>query len=233
MKKVNKVDEKITYMSYIKGIGAFLLFFIIPNIPGIVLGSMGVKVSNDIAMLIDTGMSISLAVILILIFKKSLIREFKTFKSKLGENIDFGFKCWFVGMLVMTASNLIINMFSEAGVSSNENAIQSMITLYPIIMLVQAGILAPIVEELVFRKGFRSMIKNDLIFVLASGLIFGYLHVFTFTSLIEFLYIIPYSALGVAFAYSYVKTKSVFTPMLLHFIHNFVLTSISIIGALL
>ncbi len=227
------MKKEKSYIKYIKGISCLLLFFIIPNIPYLFMSAFGIKIDYGTAMLIDSLFSIVLALVVILIYRKSLLKEFKIFKSDLSENIDIGFKCWFIGLLIMIGTNLIINMFSAEGIASNESAIQEMITVYPWLMLLQAGILAPINEELIFRKTFKDMIKNKWVFILASGFIFGGLHVINSSSLIEFLYIIPYSSLGLAFAYAYYKTNSVFTPMLMHFIHNFILTSISIIGVIL
>ena len=48
------------------------------------------------------------------------------------------------------------------------------------------------------------------------------------TSLVDYLYIIPYGALGGAFALAYYETKTVFTSMSFHMIHNIILVLMSI-----
>ena len=48
----------------------------------------------------------------------------------------------------------------------------------------------------------------------------------------DFLYIIPYGALGAAFAYINVKTDNVYSSILVHFVHNSILTIFSIISLL-
>ena len=105
-----------------------------------------------------------------------------------------------------------------------------MITTLPILMLINAGIIAPIIEELTFRKAFKNVFQNKWVFILSSGLIFGGLHVITsFSTPLELLYIIPYSSLGISFAYMYYKTNTIYTSISMHIIHNTVLTLLSIL----
>jgi membrane protease YdiL (CAAX protease family) len=93
------------------------------------------------------------------------------------------------------------------------------------------GIIAPIIEELTFRKAFRDIFKNDLAFILTSGLVFGALHVvLSFNSLWDLLYIIPYSSLGIAFAITYSKTNNIYSTIFMHIFHNTVLTILSVIA---
>ena len=155
--------------------------------------------------------------------------EWKVFKSKLSDNLDIGIKYWLIGLFFMMSTNILINLIWKSGAATNEQAVQKMITSLPFVMLLSAGILAPLNEEILFRKCFRDTFKNDIIFVLASGIFFGFLHVSTATTLSQFIYIVPYSCLGISFAVMYVKTKSVFTSMTMHMAHNSILTLLSIL----
>ena len=97
--------------------------------------------------------------------------------------------------------------------------------------IIAVGILAPIIEELTFRKAFREVFTNKTLFVLASGLIFGGLHVIlSLNSLWDLFYIIPYSSLGIAFGYMYQKTDNIYTSIIMHIFHNTALTTLSLIG---
>ena len=69
---------------------------------------------------------------------------------------------------------------------------------------------------------------NKWLFVIISALIFGYLHVSGSETLYEFIYIIPYGALGGAFAYLLHETDNIYVPIMMHAIHNGLLTIISI-----
>ena len=66
-----------------------------------------------------------------------------------------------------------------------------------------------------------------------SALIFGLLHViFSFNTWYDFLYVIPYGALGGAFSYILTKKNNIFIPITFHVLHNSIITIISIIGYL-
>lgn len=71
------------------------------------------------------------------------------------------------------------------------------------------------------------MFTTDWLFILMSGLVFGSLHVLNSTnSLAELLYLIPYSAPGIIFAYILAKTNNILVTMGLHFMHNGILVSL-------
>ena len=84
-----------------------------------------------------------------------------------------------------------------------------------------ALILAPFMEELLFRGIIRKVFNNGYLFIIISGLIFGILHVIDdFKSPKELLYILVYSVLGFFMAGVYKKTNNIFTNMLFHFTQN-------------
>lgn len=180
--------------------------------------------------LLSTFSNCALILILILIFRKELKSEWFKFKNKLVENIDAGIKYWLVGLFIMMISNFIITFIIKTAPAANEQAVQSMISSAPWIMIINAGILAPFIEEIIFRKGFKKAFPNKWLFIFSSALVFGSLHVITsFSSPLEFLYIIPYGALGGAFAYIYEKTDTIYTSIAMHMFHNTILTLLSIL----
>jgi membrane protease YdiL (CAAX protease family) len=83
--------------------------------------------------------------------------------------------------------------------------------------------MAPLIEEIIFRKAIREAIKNKKLYVIVSSLIFGAFHILgAAESLFSWLYVIPYAALGVSFAYTYIKTDNIYSSMCLHSFHNFI-----------
>ena len=97
----------------------------------------------------------------------------------------------------------------------------------PIYTFISAVIIAPFLEELVFRKSFRDMFSNNLLFIILSGLTFGAFHVIgSFETLFDLIYIIPYSIPGFVFAYTLSKSKNIFVPIGLHFLHNGILMAL-------
>ncbi len=177
-----------------------------------------------------------LVVILFIIYFKTLKTDFKNLKGNLYKNMDTAVKYWLIGLLVMMVSNIAIGLLTDAK-AVNEESVQELIHSSNYLSIITIGFLAPLIEELTFRKAFRDIFKNDLVFILTSGLVFGALHVvLSFNSLWDLLYIIPYSSLGIAFAATYNKTKNVYSSIFMHMFHNTVLTIFSIvlgIGAVL
>ena len=135
-------------------------------------------------------------------------------------------KYYIIGVIVMMLANATILMLGGNS-SNNETAIRGQFEMYPIFTFISAVFLAPILEESVFRLSFRNIFKNNLLFILASGLIFGGLHL---TGMLDsnlfFLYLVSYSAMGIVFAYMLAKTNNIFVTIGFHFMHNGILMSL-------
>lgn len=188
------------------------------------------KLTNIENTLLGLFSNISLLIILITIYFKDLKREFIIFKDNLIVNLEIGFKYWIIGLFIMMASNIIITIFT-GGIAANEELVQGMIKQVPILALLSAGIIAPLVEELCFRKSIKDIIKNKYVGSLLSGILFGLLHIaFSCSSYTDFLYVIPYGSLGFVFSMMYYETNTVATSIFMHFLHNSILTILSIIS---
>ncbi|MCA0970429.1 CPBP family intramembrane metalloprotease [Halobacillus litoralis] len=75
---------------------------------------------------------------------------------------------------------------------------------------------APITEEIIFRKIiFGSIYKrtNFWVAVIVSALVFGAFH-------FDFTHMLVYFSMGVVFAFLYVKTRSIITPIVAHMAMN-------------
>ena len=85
-------------------------------------------------------------------------------------------------------------------------------------------IVAPIAEELAFRKTVNNIFINKKLSIFMGFLLFGLAHVVgTYSGLLDLLYIIPYGILGGIFMYIYTDSENIFTTITLHFIHNTIL----------
>ena len=164
--------------------------------------------------------------LLVLMYYKDLKEDFKVFFDKCDS-----FKMWVIGLVLMAGSNVVINLFSPNKIAGNEEAIRSLITAAPYIMLFNTSILAPLIEEITFRKAFRDIIDTKWLFVIISGVVFGGLHVITsIRNAYDFLYLLPYCSLGIALSYMYAKTKNIFVSISMHALHNFLITFMNIIA---
>ena len=214
-----------------KGLLTFLIFYFSSYLQVIPIALFNIDVNNytatDLA-IINTFTDLILVLILIILYFKELKKEFKSFKENWKLNLDTAFKYWFIGLMIMCISNIAIGLITDLSTSSNEQAVQTLVSSTPYLMLFTAGILAPIAEELTFRKGVSKLFKNKWVYATASGLIFGLLHVIGSGNILEYLYVIPYGSLGFFFALTYYDTKSIYPSIIMHAIHNSALILLSI-----
>ena len=223
--------KKERVLEICKGLVTFLIFYFSSYLQVIPIALFNIDVNNytasDLA-IVNTFTDLILVLILIVLYFKELKKEFKTFKNSWKLNMDTAFKYWFIGLMIMCISNIAIGLITDLSTSSNEQAVQTLVNSTPYLMLFTAGILAPIAEELTFRKGVSKIFKNKWIYATASGLIFGLLHVIGSGNILEYLYIIPYGSLGFFFALTYYDTKSIYPSIIMHAIHNSALILLSI-----
>lgn len=223
--------KKERILEICKGLITFLLFYFSSYFSVIAIAIFNIDVNNytagDLA-IVNTFSDLLLVILLIILYFKELKSEFKIFKKDWKLNMDTAFKYWFIGLMIMCVSNITISFITNLSTSSNEEAVQGLVSATPYLMLFTAGILAPIAEELTFRKGVSKIFKNKWVYATASGLIFGLLHVIGSGNIVEYLYVIPYGSLGFFFALTYYETKSIYPSIIMHAIHNSALILLSI-----
>lgn len=171
--------------------------------------------------------SLFCAAFLICIYYKYLKEKFIDFKNNFGRYLGISIKNWIIGLVIMIVSNLVISSIVGLGTAENEAAVQNMITSNKILALFLTSILAPFIEEIIYRKGIFDVVKIKKYYPIISGLVFGGIHVIGSSTLAQYLYIIPYGALGYFFAKSYVETDNVYTSITSHFLHNLMCTLLS------
>ena len=171
---------------------------------------------------------ISYMAIIFLIYRKIIIDDFYKYINNFKNNFEKSFKYYLIGLSIMIISNILIGLFFNEASANNEEAVRNLLNLYPIYMIFSVSIYAPFVEEMIFRKSIYDSIfilKDNKItkylYVFISGLVFSSLHIIGVSSkLIDYVYIIPYLALGSAFALLYYDSKNVFSSIVMHSMHN-------------
>ena len=159
--------------------------------------------------------------VMIALYYKDFKGKFKELKSKEGsKKIASSIKIWLIGLFVMILSNAIISIFIK-DIADNEAINRSIIITQAMYAFISMIILTPICEEILFRLSIKKMIDNKIIYILFSGVIFGFVHVLSAEGL-QMLYIIPYTALGISFATIYEKHKNILCSILMHAIHNLI-----------
>lgn len=158
--------------------------------------------------------------VLFLIYYKDLKREFKIYIKNFKKNFSIMLKYYVLGIIIMIMSNLLINMII-GNVSANESSVRDSLFAFPVYTMLSIMIVAPLSEELVFRKSISPLIKNKWIYAIVCGLLFGGAHLLAGKfKLINLLYLIPYGSLGFVFALMNRETKTTFSSITMHCIHN-------------
>lgn len=218
-------------INVIKCIFLFILFITISAILQSIL-KIDINKFNDLEMVIySLSCSLFFLSIIMLCYRKTLIKDFKPYFKNFGKNFENSFKYYLVGVGVMIFSNLIITLLFQGDLSTNETMVRSYINASPLLMAIDISLYAPLAEELLFRKSIRDVVKNKWLYIFISGFIFGGMHVISTSGLIGLLYLIPYCSLGFTFAYIYAKTDNIYSSIMLHFMHNTISLILLLVGA--
>lgn len=164
------------------------------------------------------------------VFYKQLIHDFKIFKSYFKEYFVLILKTWGKALVLIMITTIIIQIITNTTQANNQIALQNLFNSNPVFIAILAMFYAPIAEELMFRGVFRKFIKNKKLFIIVSGVVFGLMHVIDDSkTLAEFSYVFVYSILGIYLAGIYAKTNNLCTNIFMHFMQN----TLSVIGMIL
>ncbi|NLN50510.1 MAG: CPBP family intramembrane metalloprotease [Acholeplasmataceae bacterium] len=199
-----------------------------PQIEKEITGSFGLN---------ELGEIINIVVVYILVFLGVFAFSFKMLKEEfqnLPKGILFTIGAIILGVLVVYFGNLISAiisqilsiLFKEKIVTSlNQATIERQLTSqYGALIIIVVVLLGPIVEELVFRKAFFTLIKNQWVALVVSSLLFGLIHVVTEASIHSFLInLIPYLVSGIALGLIYIyNKKNIVVSMFTHILINLI-----------
>lgn len=173
--------------------------------------------------------NIMFIIILSYIYRNEIKIDFSDFKENKRKYLSKNLPIYVLGVLLMGFSNVIIQRITNVSIGGNEEAVRSLIKSAPLFMAFSSVIYAPFVEEMVFRKIVKNVIKNKYKFIIISGFTFGILHISDFKSIEQILLGIPYIIMGIDFAYIYYKTNNIFTTMTFHLCHNLILLIIQLL----
>lgn len=162
-------------------------------------------------------------IFLLFMYKSELKDDKIDFKNNYKKYINDYLYIYFIGVILMGLSNILLQHITKLEMSGNESAIRNLIKTYPLYMIFSSVIYAPFTEEIIFRKSIKNIINNKYLFISISGIIFGILHISDFTNINEILMGIPYIIMGLDFAYIYQKSNNIFTTILFHLCHNSIL----------
>ncbi|MFD1021106.1 CPBP family intramembrane glutamic endopeptidase [Thalassobacillus hwangdonensis] len=181
-----------------------------------VLMVLGVEKNTAITYWSVTAFLIATIIILFML-RKDMSQALETrSRSSIGE-----IALWsFLGIFIAFFAQMIAGMIETflLGIkpgSENTQDLMERARMSPIFISIMV-LFAPILEEIIFRKIIFGQIykrTNFFIAVIVSAIAFAAFH-------IDFTHMIVYTAMGITFAFLYVKTKSIVTPIIAHMAMN-------------
>ena len=184
----------------------------------------------------DTLYSIVMLVTSIFLTKDLLIRSI----NELADNPGKVFKTIITTLPLMLlgsiVTNLLITQFTGQVEAENQSMIIDLYAQAPYLIVIQALLYAPIVEEIMFRGLIFGALSKKSMFLatLISSSLFGLAHVYNSVlsgNLGDLWFFFTYALLGYFLNRAYIKSGSIVSSMALHFINNAIgLLAISAIG---
>ena len=158
-----------------------------------------------------------LLILIFMMYKQELIKEFK-----FNKKIKYIFINTVAIFMIMGISNMIsYSILGDNVVSKVNNSGLSVIDTKNLLMIIRLLVLTPIIEELVFRKSVRTVVNNDIFFVIFSGLFLGSLYVIAQTpSFFGLISSISYILVGIYLSISYVKTNNIYINIFSRILYN-------------
>lgn len=180
------------------------------SVPIIVVAFSITNIQTNVYM---TVASFALALVITLLLMKPDMELADTRdNTKAGQIIIWSIIGVFMAFFAQSiAVTIELNLFKTVPGSENTQGIMEIARLVPLFVIIPA-IIAPILEEIIFRKIiFGSLYKRMNFFIAAilSAFIFGIIHQ-------EPEHILIYASMGLVFAFLYVKTRSILTPIIVH-----------------
>lgn len=199
-----------------KDILIFVSFFILSIIISLIINPFLKNASEQTQMIASVLIVTVLSIYLFIIYHKKIINDFNNFKK---ENIINNIKVYVTSLFIMYVLNIALAVVIQ-GIATNEAANREILSNFPIISVIQMVLIAPFYEEILFRLNFKNLFKNKITFSLITGILFGAAHVIGAGSLIQYLYILPYSVMGFGLGYMFYDTDNIFTSLLFHMFNN-------------
>lgn len=214
----------------IKLIISFILFFNLSLVIAYIFKLLGINYSEfnytDYAYL-NVLLELIMFVVILFLYKKYFKKDLVLFKLNKKDYIKKIISYFVIFMVIkygvaIFSSILLVMLGSDLVTSENQETVVSLAKSMPFMMMISTGLLAPFVEEGIFRLGIKKVINNKYLFILVSGLIFGFMHIFPtelplYVALIESL---NYVTMGLVLAYIYNETDNIYVTIAVHALNN-------------
>ena len=198
----------------LKPIWLYISIYIgIQLIIGFVLGAIYMDKAIDMIYKLTGLITLVTFLIIAIVFTIIYHNELKEKIKSISKNDII---CIILGSIILIGLNeLISSLLINANVEmKNQQTIMETYEQSKLAMTIAVILLAPFIEEIVFRYSLSTIFKNDYIFIIISSLIFGLMHGVGASSIV-------YIVMGVILSLIYVKTnKNIIAPIIAHILNN-------------
>lgn len=168
---------------------------------------------------------VALGLLVFFMYRQTYIDEYQKIENKQR----FYIQTLIIGLIIFLINFGTSNLLSWVGVPESENQalVEGFISKGFVITLITAGLIAPFIEELVFRYIIQNALMKygKIVAIIGSSLIFTLIH---FGGSV--LSLIPYFVIGLCLGITYYKTKNINIAVGAHMINNVVAIVLSVLG---
>lgn len=204
-KKSNKKDITKCIILFLLYFSQFIVSKFLPN-------------DKTIIIIYEVSFYLIMFVMCFIFYFNTLKNDFIIFKNNFSAYLKYIIPRYLIGMAIFIVVNLISILLTKKATSVNQGTLES-ISIWQLLPL--AVIWAPIVEEIIYRANVRKILNNNVIFILVSSILFGYMHVIHEANLFNIIISgLPYTVFGATLAYIYFKTNNICSNIFVHFLQN-------------
>lgn len=202
-----------------------LFFYIIMFTIGVSWALEAIGFSNIMSAAVASQLAIFFLFLALFNYEVPLIKEITSFKLN-KEDVLLALKITAVFLILnivaFQASNFLFPEVAEELTKGNTEKVVATKNLF--MMIILPIIVAPFVEELAFRAGFKRLLMDEAgwsstFYVIVSSLVFGLLHFQP--DLSGILTVGATFSIGAINALVYLKTNNIMIPILSHLTYNF------------
>lgn len=173
-------------------------------------------------------MDLAMLVIVFFILKDMIVEQWKDYFKNIKSHLLYG--C-LIGPLAIYGLGMIGGLITvalgETSVSQNQNMINMMTQSKPILMIITTVVLAPILEEFVFRGIVFGWLYeyNRVLAHLLTAFVFAFVHIMMAIfagNMAEWLQVFSYFFMALPLSYLYEKSDNIFVPITTHVINNLI-----------
>lgn len=202
--------EEMSIKSVLKSIVLIISFFIFMYV-----------IPNKFKNIPDYIIYLCIFVITLIICFNDYKKSFIVFRDNFKVYLKFIIKKYLIMLGLLFIVAVPIALLNNGVTSKNQQQINDLFNMVPLVLAPLVTLYAPIVEESVFRLSISKLIKNKWLFIIISGVVFGYLHIYgNYSNWKEFIFIFEYSLMGICLAKAYKDSNNIFVSISMHFIQN-------------